>query len=290
MVSLKKLTPSSYKLIVDQAIQEDISTGDITSKAVNLPDEEFKGFLVSREKGILSGMDIAKYTLEKIAPNAKISLLKKDGNNLSPNTKIAKISGLTSEVLTAERILLNFIQRLSGIASITKQYADLIKHTNAKILDTRKTTPGWRLLEKYAVTCGGGYNHRIGLYDMVMIKDNHIASVSKLTKNPIKECIQRAKKSIGKKKIKIIVEIDHLSQLEEALLASPQIILLDNMKPAFLKRAVNLKNSLAPKILLEASGGVNLKTVKKIAESGVDRISVGALTHSVKALDIGLDG
>ncbi len=177
---------------------------------------------------------------------------------------------------------------MSGIATITNNFVKAVSETPCKILDTRKTTPGWRKLEKYAVLCGGGNNHRMGLYDMVMIKDNHIASLSKTTETPIREAVIRARKVITRNQ-KIIVEVDNLIQMVEALSIAPDIILLDNMPIQKLKKAVQLRNKTLPNILLEASGGVNLKTVKKIAKTGVDRISIGCLTHSVKALDIGLD-
>jgi nicotinate-nucleotide pyrophosphorylase (carboxylating) len=177
---------------------------------------------------------------------------------------------------------------MSGIATITNKFVKEVSDTSCKILDTRKTTPGWRKLEKYAVLCGGGTNHRMGLYDMVMIKDNHIASLSKTTETPIREAVIRARKVVGKSK-KIIIEVDTLIQMVEALSIDPDVILLDNMDIQKLKKAVQLRNKTMPKILLEASGGVNLKTVKKIAKTGVDRISIGCLTHSVKSLDIGLD-
>ena len=287
-MKIKKLEIKDYSALVELAINEDIGNGDITSQAVNLPEENFIGVFTSREEGILAGSDIAQYVLKKISPESKIKFLLKDGAKLKRGTKIAIIKGPTSGVLMAERIILNFLQRLSGIASITNQYVAKVSGTDCKILDTRKTTPGWRNIEKYAVLCGGGTNHRMGLYDMVMIKDNHIASLSKSSDTPIREAVGRARQVVGKNK-KIIVEVDTLNQMVEALSISPEIILLDNMDIQKLKKAVILRNKTMPNILLEASGGVNLKTVQKIAKTGVDRISIGALTHSVKALDIGLD-
>ena len=287
-MKIKKLEIKDYSALVELAINEDIGNGDITSQAVNLPEENFIGVFTSREEGILAGSDIAQYVLKKISPESKIKFLLKDGAKLKRGTKIAIIKGPTSGVLMAERIILNFLQRLSGIASITNQYVAKVSGTECKILDTRKTTPGWRNIEKYAVLCGGGTNHRMGLYDMVMIKDNHIASLSKSSDTPIREAVGRARQVVGKNK-KIIVEVDTLNQMVEALSISPEIILLDNMDIQKLKKAVILRNKTMPNILLEASGGVNLKTVQKIAKTGVDRISIGALTHSVKALDIGLD-
>lgn len=285
---MQKLKISDYKILVDLAIQEDIGPGDITSKTVNLPNETIEAILTSREEGVLSGIPLAQYVLKRIAPKCKMKVFIKDGAPLKKGSKIASIKGPTKELLTAERIILNFLQRLSGIASITAQYAKKTKGTKACILDTRKTTPGYRKLEKYAVACGGGQNHRMGLFDMVMIKDNHIASLSQSFANPVKESVLRARNKLPKS-IKIIVEVDTLIQLAEVLPANPDIILLDNMNNADLKKAVKMRDKVNPKILLEASGGVNLNTVAAIAKTGVERISVGSLTHSVKALDIGLD-
>lgn len=287
-MKLKKLQTKDYSELVEMAIAEDIGSGDITTQSVNLPEEHFMGVFTSREEGVLAGGDILPYILKKISPESKIKLLAKDGSKLKRGTKIAIIKGPTSGVLRAERIILNFLQRLCGIATITQKYVAKVEGTKCQILDTRKTTPGWRVLEKYAVTCGGGVNHRIGLFDAVMIKDNHIASLSKTTNTPIREGVARARAAVDKS-VKITVEVDTLNQLVEALSISPDIILLDNMDLQKLKKAVQLRNKTMPQILLEASGGVNLKTVQKIAKTGVDRISIGALTHSVKALDIGLD-
>lgn len=288
MMKLKKLEQKDYSELVDLAIREDIGSGDLTSHVVNLPEETFMGIFTSREEGVLVGTDVAQYVLKKVSSGSKIKFLLKDGDKLKRGTKIAIIKGPTSEVLLAERIILNFLQRLSGIATITSMFVKQVSDTHCQILDTRKTTPGWRKLEKYAVLCGGGNNHRMGLFDAIMIKDNHIASLSKTSDTPIREAVARARNAVGKSK-KIIVEVDNLRQMVEALSISPDIILLDNMDIQTIKKAVQVRNKTMPKILLEASGGVNLKTVQKIAKTGVDRISIGALTHSVKALDIGLD-
>lgn len=287
-MKIKKLELSAYKDLVDLAIQEDIGSGDITTKGVNLPEETFMGVFTSREEGVLSGVDVAHFVLKKISSNSKIKFLLKDGAPLKRGSKIAIIKGPTSEILLAERIILNFLQRMSGVATITSKFVKEVSETKCQILDTRKTTPGWRKLEKYAVLCGGGKNHRMGLYDMVMIKDNHIASLSKTTTTPIREAVIRARKVI-KKNQKIIIEVDNLIQMAEALSIAPDIILLDNMPIQTLKKAVQLRNKTLPGVLLEASGGISLKTVKKVAKTGVDRISIGCLTHSVKSLDIGLD-
>lgn len=283
-----KLNISDFKVLVELAIAEDIGPGDITSKTVNLPNEFINTKLVSREKGVLSGLPIAAYILKLVAPKCKMNSLMKDGDALKKGSVIATIKGPTTQLLTAERLILNFLQRLSGVASVTALFVEKTKGTKAKILDTRKTTPGWRKLEKYAVQCGGGMNHRMGLYDMVMIKDNHIASLSGKCNQPVAESILRARKKV-KKGIKIIVEVDTIDQLKEALPAKPDVILLDNMSTTLLKQAVKIRNQFKSKSELEASGGVNLKTIRSIAVTGVERISVGSITHSVKSLDIGLD-
>jgi nicotinate-nucleotide pyrophosphorylase (carboxylating) len=197
---------------------------------------------------------------------------------------LLEISGPTRAILSAERVALNFVQRLCGVATLTAQFVDAVKGTRAQVLDTRKTTPGWRRFEKYAVACGGGGNHRLGLYDRVLIKDNHLAALRDAKPNPIAAGVRRARKQYPR--LQVEVEADTLKQVEQAAAAGADIILLDNMSPAQLRQAVKL---VAGRAQTEASGGVNLKTVRAIAQSGVDFISVGALTHSARAVDIGLD-
>ena len=195
-----------------------------------------------------------------------------------------KISGPARAILSAERVALNFVQRLSGVATLTAQFVDAVKGTNAQILDTRKTTPGWRRFEKYAVACGGGKNHRLGLFDMILIKDNHLAALRNEKPNAIAAAVARARNKFPK--LTVEVEADTLKQVAQAVVAGADIILLDNMTTAQLRQAVRLARDRAK---TEASGGVNLKTVRAIARTGVDFISVGALTHSARAMDIGLD-
>ena len=202
----------------------------------------------------------------------------------SPGAPLLKISGSSRALLSAERVALNFVQRLSGVATATAQFADLVKGTHAKILDTRKTTPGWRRFEKYAMACGGGKNHRIGLFDMVLVKDNHLVALRNEKPNAIAAAVARARKKYPK--LKVEVEADTLAQVAQAADAGADIILLDNMPPAQLRQAVKIIRGRAK---TEASGGVNLKTVRGIATTGVDFISVGAVTHSARAVDIGLD-
>ena len=197
-----------------------------------------------------------------------------------------ELRGRAAPILTGERTALNFLQRLSGVASLTRQFVDAVAGLPVKILDTRKTTPGWRRLEKYAVRMGGGTNHRIGLFDMVLIKDNHLAAL-KPRETAIKQAVESARSEFPT--LPVEVEVDSLEQLDQALAVRPDIVLLDNMPPERMREAVARRNAAAPEVKLEASGGVNLQTVRAIAETGVDRISVGALTHSAKALDIALD-
>jgi nicotinate-nucleotide pyrophosphorylase (carboxylating) len=207
-----------------------------------------------------------------------------DGDAAAPGSVLMSVSGPTRAILTAERVALNFVQRLSGVATLTAAYVAAVRHTSAQILDTRKTTPGWRRFEKYAVTCGGGRNHRAGLHDLILIKDNHLAALADAKPNPISAAIQRSRSQFPG--LRVEVEADHLDQVVQAVEAGADIILLDNMSPALLRDAVRLVGGRAK---TEASGGVTLQTVCDIAETGVDFISVGALTHSARAVDIALD-
>lgn len=210
--------------------------------------------------------------------------LARDGQRVKAGASLLKITGPARAILGAERVALNFVQRLSGVATLTAQYVAAVRGTRAHILDTRKTTPGWRRFEKYAVACGGGHNHRLGLFDMVLIKDNHLAALREAQPNAVAAAIQRARRKFPR--LKVEVEADTLAQVKQAVEAGADIILLDNMAPARLRPAVKL---VAGRAKTEASGGVNLNTVRAIAQTGVDFISVGALTHSARAVDIGLD-
>jgi nicotinate-nucleotide pyrophosphorylase (carboxylating) len=218
--------------------------------------------------------------------SSKIQIRKmvRDGQQVPAGETLLKISGSSRAILSAERVALNFVQRLSGVATATAQFAGAVLGTKAKILDTRKTTPGWRRFEKYAVACGGGKNHRIGLFDMVLIKDNHLVALRNEKPNAIAAAVARAREKFPK--LKVEVEADTLEQVAQAAAAGADVILLDNMPPARLRQAVKIVRGRAE---LEASGGVNLKTVRAIAATGVDFISVGAITHSARAVDIGLD-
>ena len=206
---------------------------------------------------------------------------------MAPGAVLAVVSGRMRSILTGERTALNFLQRLSGVATATARYVQAVAGLPCQVLDTRKTTPGWRLLEKYAVRCGGGHNHRMGLGDGVLIKDNHLAAVGGGAA-AVAEAVRRAREKYGSR-FPLEIEVDDLTQFDAALAARPDIVLLDNMKPDLMREAVRRRNATAPGVLLEASGGVTLATLRAIAESGVDRVSVGALTHSAPALDIALD-
>jgi nicotinate-nucleotide pyrophosphorylase (carboxylating) len=267
---------------IEAALREDVRSGDITSALV--PAETSGIALMNfREAGVVAGIDLARLAFETLDAHARLEVLCADGTHVEPGTTVLRIAGRGAAMLTAERVALNFVQRLSGIATLTRQFVQAVAGTNVHIADTRKTTPGLRLLEKYAVRCGGGSNHRFALDDMVLIKDNHIALCG-----GIGAAVQRARESIGHS-VKIEVECDTLSQVEQAVEAGVDIILLDNMTPQQMQGAVQKIRDSGQKILAEASGGINLQTVRAAAESGVDIISVGALTHSARALDVGLD-
>ncbi|MBQ2683271.1 MAG: carboxylating nicotinate-nucleotide diphosphorylase [Thermoguttaceae bacterium] len=280
--------------IIGEALREDLSTeGDITSLALIDADRPGRAAVVSREEGILAGEPIAAMVLEAVDKRLKWSPAKRDGQPLAPGETLGVISGPVRSMLTAERPILNIIGRLSGIATLTARYVAEIAGTSARVYDTRKTTPGWRFLEKYAVHCGGGRNHRTGLFDAMLIKDNHLASVGGQGLTPA-DALRRGRawlqERFGGGQLPIIeVEVDSLDQLKNVLEANPDIVLLDNMPPEMMAEAVALRNSMAPETELEASGGINLETVRAKAASGVDRVSVGRLTHSPRTLDIGLD-
>lgn len=265
--------------LVEAALREDIRSGDVTTQALIPVDTRGTALVNFREDGVLCGAEAARHAWN-ILGDVETEILQRDGAKISQSTTVLRATGSGASLLTGERVALNFMQRLSGIATLTRQFVDAVEGTGARIADTRKTTPGLRLLEKYAVRCGGGSNHRYALDDMILIKDNHIALCG-----GIEAAIQRARDNIGHS-LKIEVECDNLQQVEEAANFGADIILLDNMHPMDLKRAVEI---IGKRALSEASGGVNLKTVRAIAESGVDIISVGALTHGARSLDIGLD-
>lgn len=240
--------------------------------------------MVAREALTLAGVAFAEAAFLEMSPSLEISRTIEDGERLQTGAAILTVRGSARAILSAERVALNFVQRLSGVATLTSKFVDAVAGTGAQILDTRKTTPGWRRFEKYAVRCGGGRNHRIGLYDLVLIKDNHLAALREASPNSVKAAVTRARKSYPE--LKVEVEADKLEQVDQALEAGADIILLDNMSLEVMQEAVR---RCAGRAKTEASGGVNLERVRRIAETGVDFISVGALTHSARAVDIALD-
>jgi nicotinate-nucleotide pyrophosphorylase (carboxylating) len=267
--------------IVDHALAEDLGrAGDITGQACIDPDARLSVVWASRQDGRVSGLSCARLSLAALDPTATFEVVTPDGADAAPGAILARAEGNARAVLAAERTGLNLLGRLSGIATLTRAYVRLVEGTGATIVDTRKTTPGLRALEKYAVRCGGGVNHRFGLDDAILIKDNHVAACG-----GVGEAVRRARAHAGHL-VKVEVEVDGLDQLEEALKHGPDVVMLDNFSLDDLKTAARLAKGRA---VLEASGGVNLTTVRAIAETGVDVISVGALTHSAPVLDIGLD-
>lgn len=269
-----------FAQIVERALVEDLGdAGDITTAACVPHDATTKASIVARDAGVISGLSLA-WGAFQITGAPFLDFKKNDASAVAAGDVVAEIEGPARSILTAERVALNFLGHLSGIATATAALVDAVKGTNAKICCTRKTTPGLRALEKYAVRCGGGHNHRFGLYDAVMIKDNHIAAVG-----GIQKAIEACRMSVGHM-VKIEVEIDGLDQLDAALSAGPDIVMLDNMSTDDMRKAVEINNSRA---ILEASGNVTLDTVRAIAETGVDIISSGWITHSAPTLDLGLD-
>jgi nicotinate-nucleotide pyrophosphorylase (carboxylating) len=274
--------------LIDAALQEDIKDGDVTSLYFVPKSSRSTGRIIARENGVLAGLDVALAVFKKVTPAAKCTPHKEDGDRLKKGDTVIEIAGSTRSMLTAERTALNFLQRMSGVASLTRQFVDLTKGTNARILDTRKTLPGWRELDKAAVAAGGGKNHRMGLYDMAMVKDNHLLAGNHLTPADLQKSIHKLKKERPETKIEL--EADKLTQVENFLqLEGVDYILLDNMTLARLRKAVAMNKKAGSPVELEASGGVNLDTVANIAKTGVDYISVGALTHSARALDLAFD-
>lgn len=269
---------------VRQALAEDVGSGDVTTLATVSEGAQCRAVMRARENLVAAGLAFAEAAFRELSPDVNIERHVLDGQRRTPTQPLLTIAGPARTLLTAERVALNFVQRLSGIATLTAQFVETIQGTRAQILDTRKTTPGWRRLEKYAVACGGGRNHRFGLHDMVLIKDNHLAALKNEPPNAIAAAIQRARSSYPS--LKVEVEADTLDQVEQALDAGAELVLLDNMNLVQLRLAVQKCKGHAQ---TEASGGVNLATVRAIAETGVDFISVGALTHSARAVDIGLD-
>lgn len=286
--------------LVELALWEDTAGGvDCTSEAIVPEGAVGRAAIILRTPGVIAGLRAVPTVLRKIDPHLKLATDYTDGQHVEAPGPIGYIIGPARKILLAERIALNILGRLSGIATLTRQFVEAVAGTRARIFDTRKTTPGWRRLEKYAVRCGGGWNHRLGLFDGILIKDNHLAFLSELSPGVPRgkvaaEAIRRAKhfragRQAQGRSILVEIELESPHDLAEVLEAGPDIILLDNMSVEDLRAAVALRDRINPAVELEASGGITLETVRQVAETGVDRISVGALTHSAKALDFSLE-
>lgn len=260
---------------------------DVTSEAVVPADLMASATVVARRTGVVAGLPILPLIAEFASSGFTAAPLAQDGA-IAEGQPVARLAGRLRDILMIERLLLNVLCHLSGVATLTAEYVRRARGTKAKLCDTRKTTPGWRRLEKYAVRVGGGVNHRLALFDGVLIKDNHLAGIASEGDDPVRVAVERARAAAPAGSV-IEIEVDSLVQLESALVAKPDIVLLDNMDPEMLSIAVEMRDLRGPGVLLEASGGVNLNSVAAIAKSGVDRISVGALTHSAPALDLALD-
>ncbi len=281
---MESLPVEEIERAVRLALAEDVGSGDATTLATVPESATAKALMRAREPLVPAGLALVEAAFREMSQAVQVQYVAGDGRAVKAGEELLKIAGSARAILTAERVALNFVQRLSGIATLTAQFVEAVKGTGAKILDTRKTTPGWRRLEKYAVACGGGTNHRIGLYDMILIKDNHLAALRNDKPNAVAAAVQRARTNYPQ--LKVEVEADTLEQVDQAVAAGADFVLLDNMNLIQLRLAVQHARGRAQ---TEASGGVNLATVRSIAEAGVDFISVGALTHSARAVDIGLD-
>jgi nicotinate-nucleotide pyrophosphorylase (carboxylating) len=286
LFSEKKMPSNNLQIeqIIRRALAEDLGKGDVTTEALISGDRQGTGFMVAKKEGVLAGMNVAKQVFHGVDPKLKVEILLQDGARVQPGTRIANISGSTASILKAERVALNFLQRLSGIASETSRYVEAVKGLPVRIMDTRKTTPGLRLLEKHAVRAGGGENHRMGLGDAILIKDNHLAALRGQGLN-IKEIVAKARQG-SPQRVPVEVEVATVVEASEAVEAGADIVMLDNMSLEDMREAVK---SVGGRALVEASGGITLDNVRAVAETGVDCISVGALTHSVRALDISLE-
>ncbi len=281
---MELLPKEEIQRVVKLALAEDVGSGDATTLATIPANAMAEAKMVAREPLVVAGLEIAIETYHQVFPGLQIRRVAADGVAVEKGGTLLKIEGPAQAILTGERVALNFVQRLSGVATLTAKFVEAVRGTNTQILDTRKTTPGLRLLEKYAVRCGGGKNHRIGLFDMILIKDNHLAALSNEPPSAVVAAVARARQKFPS--LKVEVEADNLEQVKQAVEAGADFILLDNMTLADMRSAVALVKGRAK---LEASGGVNLQTIGGIAATGVDFVSVGALTHSARAVDIALD-
>ncbi|MBN1460287.1 MAG: carboxylating nicotinate-nucleotide diphosphorylase [Armatimonadetes bacterium] len=274
------LPESTMQDMVARALAEDVGTGDLTTLAMVDAEDQCRAEIVAQADGVIAGLSVACVVFRTVDPQVAFDAIVSDGARVSDGMTIAHIAGPTRAILTAERTALNFLQRLSGIATTTAEYVEAIRGTAARVLDTRKTAPGLRLLDKYAVRIGGGHNHRVGLFDGVLIKDNHLRAAG-----GVGEAVRRAR-AYAHHLLKVEVEVQTLEEVGEAIQAGADVILLDNMTVSEVRKAVAL---IGGRCLTEVSGGVTLESIRELAETGVDFISVGALTHSVTALDISLE-
>jgi nicotinate-nucleotide pyrophosphorylase (carboxylating) len=266
--------------LIGSALDEDIGSGDITTACTVPQTAVGKGFIVAKEPLVLAGISVAKRVFLTVNRDLELAILAEDGRRAMSGERLLEVTGNLAAILTAERTALNFLQRLSGIATLTRSFVDKVANTSVRILDTRKTTPGWRFLEKAAVKAGGGYNHRFGLYDGILIKDNHIVAAG-----GIRQAVM-AVRACETSRLKVQVEVETLDQLAEAISAGSDAVLLDNMDIDTMAEAVQRAGG---KILLEASGGITLENVREVADTGVDLISAGALTHSARAVDMSME-
>ncbi|HET9982558.1 MAG TPA: carboxylating nicotinate-nucleotide diphosphorylase [Longimicrobiales bacterium] len=279
-----ELPPALLRGVVEAALREDLGWGDVTSDSLLPAELTAEATMVARGDGVVAGLPVARAAFHAMDPNLHVELLARDGETVGAGRSLLRVAGRARAILSAERIALNFVQRMSGIATLTARYVAAVAGTDARIVDTRKTTPGLRLLEKYAVRCGGGHNHRFHLGDALLLKDNHRAALAAAGVGLV-EAVHRARAALPHT-VTIEIELDTLDQLDETLAAEPDTILLDNMPPEVLAEAVR---RIGGRARTEASGGITLETVRRTAEAGVGLISVGALTHSAPAFDVALD-
>lgn len=278
------IPPEIMHDVVARALHEDVGHGDLTTLALIPAEAQAAARFVLREPAVLAGLPVLTAVFAAVDPRLTLEACAAEGQHLAAGATVAVVRGPVRGILTGERVALNLLQRLCGIATQTARYVEAVRGTRARILDTRKTTPGLRALEKYAVRIGGGVNHRFGLFDAVLIKDNHLAQLARQGLGPA-EAVRRARAAVGPM-VRVEVEVESVADALQAAEAGADVILLDNMPPALLREAVA---AVGRRALLEASGGITLESIRAVAESGVDVISVGALTHSARALDIGLD-
>jgi nicotinate-nucleotide pyrophosphorylase (carboxylating) len=274
--------PDSVHALITAALEEDVGPGDWTTAWTVDPESRSRARILAKESGVIAGAEVARAVFLRVDPDLEVEIEKRDGDAVESGDLVMRVAGRAASILTAERVALNFLQRLSGTATLTRRFVDAVAGTGAAILDTRKTTPGFRALEKAAVAAGGGRNHRFGLHDMVLIKENHIAAAGGIT-----AAVERVR-AHNTADLAVEVEVTNLDELREALDAGVDRVLLDNMSNELLRRAVDLSRAHGRRVETEASGGITIDSVRAIAECGVDFISVGGLTHSAPALDLSL--